>query len=145
MIVLDSSLLVAWTNPRDVHHGAASDFMRRFLDGEWEEGILLEYVFLEVVTVIQMRLDHPSAVAMGDQLLRARELVFVPSSDVFLSAVDIFRTQGALGLSFADAAIIAVARQSAEGRVATFDRGFSRVEGVSVLPEEVRESLAEDA
>ena len=111
--------------------------MRRFLAGEWEEGLLLEYVFLEVVTVIQMRLDHPSAVAVGDQLLRARELVFVPGSDLFLPAVDIFRSQGNLGLSFADAAIVAAARRSAGGRVATFDRGFGQVEGLSVLPEGV--------
>lgn len=137
MIVLDSSLLVAWTNERDGHHGEASDFMRRFLDGEWEEGLLLEYVFLEVVTVIQARLDHTSAVAVGDHLLRARELVFVPGSDVFLPAVEIFGSQGDLGLSFADAAIVAVARRSAGGRVATFDRAFRKVEGLSVHPEHV--------
>jgi predicted nucleic acid-binding protein len=136
VIVLDSSLLVAWTNERDVHHPAAADFMRRFLEGEWEEGLLLEYVFLEVVTVIQARLDHVSAVAVGDHLLRARELVFVPGSDVFLPAVELFRSQGDLGLSFADAAIVAVARRSAGGQVAAFDRAFQRVEGISVHPED---------
>lgn len=139
MIVLDSSLLVAWSNERDVHHPAAADFMRRFLEGEWEEGLLLEHVFLEVVTVIQARLDHPSAVSVGDHLLRARELVFVPGSDVFLAAVEVFRSQGDLGLSFADAAIVAVARRSAGGQVATFDRGFRRVEGISVYPEDASE------
>ncbi len=135
MIVLDTSLLVAWMNQGDVHHAAAASFMERFLEGEWEEGLLLEYVFLELVTVLQVRVDHPSAVGAGDTLLRAKELVFVPASDVFLPTVETFRLQGDRGLSFADAAVLTVARRSAEGRIATFDGAFREIEGVTVLPE----------
>lgn len=134
MIVLDTSLLVAWMNEVDAHHAAAASFMERFLKGEWEEGLLLESVFLELVTVLQMRVDHPTAVAAGDSLLGARELIFVPASDVFLPALETFRSQGDRGLSFADAAILTVARKSAEGRVATFDGAFRGVDGITVLP-----------
>jgi predicted nucleic acid-binding protein len=134
VIVLDTSLLVAWMNEGDVHHAAAAAFMERFLQGEWEEGLLLEYVFLELVTVLQMRVDHPTAVAAGDALLRARELLFVPASDVFLPALETFRSQGDRGLSFADAAILTVARRSAGGRVATFDGAFRGLDGITVLP-----------
>ncbi|MEX2528219.1 MAG: PIN domain-containing protein [Gemmatimonadota bacterium] len=134
MIVLDTSFLVAFHNERDTHHVAARALMERFLDGEWEEGLLLEYVFLEFVTVLQARLDHAAAVAAGDTLLRARELVFVPASDIFLPTLETFRAEGGGRLSFADAAIVTVARRSAGGQVATFDGGFLAVEGIDVQP-----------
>lgn len=134
MIVLDSSLLIAHLNPRDVHHERASAFMDRFLTGEWEEGVLLEYVLLEVLTVIQAKVDHGAAIQAADLLLDARELLFVACSDIFRATLDTFRTEGRKGIGFADAAVATAARQMAGGRVATFDRGFQRLPGVTVLP-----------
>ena len=52
MIVLDSSFLIGFYNERDAHHATARPLMDRFLAGEWGAGLLLEYVFLEVVTVL---------------------------------------------------------------------------------------------
>ena len=57
MIVLDSSFLIGFHNDRDAHHAKASSLMRDFLDGRWSKGLLLEYVFLEVVTVLLCRPD----------------------------------------------------------------------------------------
>ena len=65
MIVLDSSFLIGFHNPSDAHHRAASVLMERFLAGEWGKGLLLEYVFLEVVTVIMLRLDLAAASRTG--------------------------------------------------------------------------------
>lgn len=134
MIVLDTSLLVAHLNPHDRHHQAAADIMTQFLEGEWGDGVLLEYVFLELVTVIQVRIDHGTAVRVADQMMAAAELVFIPCSDVFLPSLETFRAEGQRGLSFADAAVVTVARKVADGRVGTFDRGFEGVGGVSVIP-----------
>jgi predicted nucleic acid-binding protein len=134
MIVLDSSLLIAHLNPRDVHHARASTFMDRFLAGEWEEGILLEYVLLEVLTVIQAKVDHGAAVQAAEILLGARELLFVACSDIFRATLDTFRLEGRSGIGFADAAVVVAARQMAGGRVATFDRGFQGLPGVTVIP-----------
>ena len=53
MIILDTSFLVAYHNERDVNHAAAGAIMSRFLTGEWGDGWLLEYVYLEVVTVLR--------------------------------------------------------------------------------------------
>ena len=74
MIVLDSSFLVAYHNSRDVHHEAAAEAMVRFLDSEWGHGLLLEYVFLEVVTVLMVRRGPEVAADVADVLLGAREL-----------------------------------------------------------------------
>ena len=61
MIVVDSSFLCAWYNDRDVHHPSAREVMKRFLDGEWGRGILLDYVLLEVATVLLARRGRESA------------------------------------------------------------------------------------
>jgi predicted nucleic acid-binding protein len=133
VIVLDSSFLVAFHNAGDVHHAAAEHLMKRLLDGEWGPALLLEYVFLEVVTVLRMRLDLPTAASVGETLLRAREVEFVPCSEVFLQAFDVFRLERGTTLSFADAAITAVARRHPPGFVATFDADFEGLEAVTVV------------
>lgn len=134
MIVLDSSFLVAYHNSRDVHHQAAAAIMADLLDDRWGRGLLLEYVFLEVVTVIMARRGREAAASVADVLLEARELELVPCSGLFLDAVETFRRQRDTRLSFVDAAIVNVALERADGIVATFDRELSGLEGISAVP-----------
>lgn len=134
MIVLDSSFLIAFHNSRDVHHEPAAGMMTDLLDGRWGQGLLLEYVFLEVVTVLLARRGLDIASAVSATLLGARELDFVPCSELFTDTVEVFQRQQATTLSFADAAIVHVARHRAKGLVATFDRDFARVTGITVMP-----------
>jgi predicted nucleic acid-binding protein len=134
VIVLDSSFLCAWYNESDVHHGAAAEVMRRFLAAEWGKGLLLEYVFLEVVTVLLARRGRESALEAAHHLLTARELELVPCSEIFHATLVTFRAQRGRRLSFTDAAIVTVARQLERALVATFDRGFDQVEGLQVVP-----------
>jgi predicted nucleic acid-binding protein len=133
VIVLDSSFLIAFQNTKDVHHAAAERVMQRLLAGEWGSALLLEYVFLEVVTVLRMRLDQPTAVRLGETLIRAREVDFVPCADLFVPAFDTFRVEAAAELGFVDAAIVTVARRHPPGFVATFDADFKELEGVTVV------------
>ena len=83
MIVLDSSFLVAFHNRNDVHHDAAAEVMDQLLAGRWGQALLLEYVFLEVVTVLLVRRGHDVASRVGTLLLDAPEIDFVPCSDSF--------------------------------------------------------------
>mgnify|MGYP000918996561 CR=1 FL=1 len=130
MIVLDSSFLIGFYNERDGHHGAARALMNRFQNGEWGRGLLLEYVFLEVATVLIVRRDLGVAARVGQLLLEAEELEFVPCSDLFNETLDAFVGQGSTRLSFADAAIAHVARQRADGRVLTFDDELRKAPGI---------------
>ena len=100
MIVLDSSFIVAFHNERDAHHSLARGWMERFLEGEWGRGLLLEYVFLEVMTVLLVRRDIGVAARVGWLLLEAGELDFVPCSDLFPDAFRMFTRQGRTRLSF---------------------------------------------
>lgn len=134
MVLLDSSFVVAYHNRRDVHHVAAVAAMEPLLAGQWGQALLLEYVFVEVVTVLLARRGLDVAVRVATTLLRARELQFVPCSDLFLDALETFRSQTQGTLSFTDAAIVTVARGHDESVVATFDTDFRGIEGISVLP-----------
>lgn len=132
MIVLDSSFLIAFHNPKDAHHKAASELMGRFLAGEWGKGLLLEYVFLEVVTIIMLRLDLAAAIRVGHNLLEAEELEFVPCSDSFLETFDGFSRQNGTHLSFVDAALARAARNRADGQILTFDGDFRKLPSLRV-------------
>ena len=134
MIVLDSSFLIAYHNERDGQHEAARAAMDEFLAGKWGTGLLLEYVFLEVVTVIAVRRNLATAARVGRLLLGARELEFLPCSEIFLETFDVFCEQPATKLSFADAAIAAAARSRANGWVLTFDQEFEKAPGLLVAP-----------
>ena len=133
MIVLDSSFLIAYHNIGDVHHAAAARAMVHLAGGKWGEALLLEYVFLEVVTVLRIRRGKTVAAEVAEQLLQSREVEFVPCSELFLDALATFRREDA-PLSFADAAIVTVARRDKRGYVATFDKDFRNVAGVTVIP-----------
>ena len=134
MVVLDSSFLIAFHNRNDVHHRAAAETMEELLAGTWGQGLLLEYVFLEVVTVLLVRRGHQVAARVGTLLLDAAEVEFAPCSDFFLDSLDTFRTQREGRLSFADAAIVTVARRLDAHWIATFDRDFEGIDGVTVVP-----------
>lgn len=132
MIVLDSSFIIGFYNERDSHHQTARALMDRFLTGEWGRGLLLEYVFLEVTTVLLVRRDLTVAAGVGRLLLDASELDFVPCSDLFSEAFDAFAHQANTRMSFADAAIAHVALGRAGGLVLTFDDEFSRLPGIRI-------------
>lgn len=134
MIILDSSFLVAFHNTLDARHGPAGAVMADLLDGRWGSILLPEYVFLEVVTVLARRVDLEAAASVGDILLHAREIEFVPCIDFFHDAFGIFKGQPNSVLSFADAAIVAIARAREAKFVATFDSGFRAVPGITVVP-----------
>jgi predicted nucleic acid-binding protein len=133
VIVLDSTFLIAYHNARDVHHAAAARTMVGIVGGEWGKIALLEYVFLEIVTVLKLRLSASAAEEVGELLLDSREVDFVPCSDFFSETFSTFIKERA-SLSFTDAAIVAFARRNAKGRVATFDSDFRSIKGIVAVP-----------
>ena len=134
-IVLDTSFLVAYHNERDSHHPRALEVMEEVTSGRWGSALLPEYVFLELTTVLARRRDLAAAVSAGQWLLAAGDLEFVPCSEVFLDALELFRGLPGSNPSITDAAIVAIARRRNVDRVATFDRDFRLVEGLTVVPE----------
>ena len=134
MIVLDSSFLIAFHNRRDVHHAAAASAMADLRRGDFGRPLLIEYVFLEVVTVLLARRGHRAALEVADILMDAEEVEFLPCSDIFAAALREFRTRATARLSFVDAAIVAAAFRHEAEFVATFDEGFRGIEGLTPIP-----------
>src|SRR5258708_4149909 len=66
-------------------------------------GLLLEHVFLEVMTVLMAR-DLSVVTRIGQIRLDAQEPDFVPCSDFFQRTMESFSTQAGTRLSFTDAA-----------------------------------------
>lgn len=130
MIVLDASFLIGFYNDRDAHHAKASSLMRDFLDGRWGKGLLLEYVFLEVVTVLLVRTELAKAASVAGLLLESEELEFVPCSDLFAETVKSFTSQRKTKLSFTDSAIATTALKRSDGLVLTFDEEFRKVPAI---------------
>lgn len=133
MIILDTSFLVGLHNTRDVHHPAAVGLMDRLVAGEWGQALLLEYVFLELTTVLLARRGIDVATRVGRLLLESREVDFLPCSDIFVETFETFVRQPEGTLSFTDAAIATVARREPQAVVATFDRGLARAAGITAV------------
>jgi predicted nucleic acid-binding protein len=135
MIILDSSFLIAFHNENDIHHRSAAKLMPQLIVGNFGQLLMPEYVYLEVVTVVALKRDFPTAIKVGSALLNAKEIQFVPCSHFFQDAWRYFQSQGTGAvLSFIDAALVALAKQRGVRHLATFDKGFQKVPEFSIQP-----------
>lgn len=134
MIVLDASAVVAYWNARDAHHKAARSLMEDLDAGRWGRGILPEYVFLEILTVLGRRTNPKKAADIGRLLLKQREIEFVRCARYLPEALGIFRGQDSMKIGLVDATVVAIARGLDDPNVATFDRALAARDDVRVLP-----------
>jgi predicted nucleic acid-binding protein len=134
MIVVDASVLIAYYHPSDAHFAAANAVIQDIATGRYGKALMLEYVFLETVTVLMSRLGQARAAVIGQSLVQSREMDFVPCSELFLDAFETFATPTGARLSFTDAAIVTIARHNDPPYVATFDGGIAAVPGIVAIP-----------
>ncbi|HEY8056461.1 MAG TPA: PIN domain-containing protein [Terriglobales bacterium] len=134
MIVLDTSFLVGLYNLHDAHRQAAWATQPDFASGSWGDGVLLEYVFLETMSVLLQRAGLSHAVAIGNLLRNSKEILFVPCSKLCQKAWEGFAEQASTRLSLTDIAVAQFAIEHADGRVLSFDREMAKVPGVRLLP-----------
>jgi predicted nucleic acid-binding protein len=135
VIVLDSSVLIAFFNDRDVHNASAKQALRELDSGKWGKGLILEYVFVETVNVVKRRVSIPVALDAGRFMRHSRQVELSLSSEVFAKTWDEFRYDFSSPLSFVDLAVAHVARERAGGKVLTFDRAFRGVAGIKAEPQ----------
>lgn len=134
MIVTDSSYFIAAFNPRDAHHFRARTVTLELASGRLGNVALLEYVFLETVTVLITRLGAESAISAGRSLLETRDFQFVPCSELFASTFETFATQTTTRLSLTDIAIARYAHEFADGKIVSFDEELRRLPGLQAFP-----------
>ncbi len=133
MILLDSSLIVAYSNERDIHHGRALKLMEEIDGGLYGTPVISDYIFDEVVTVLLIRTGDLEMVGeVGRTLLESTMMLRVDEA-TFKRAWQIFLNQPKPTLSFTDCTSIALCRGYGVGRIATFNMDFKDVEGLEVI------------
>ncbi len=74
MIFIDSSVIIAYKNADDINHDKSVKILKRLTDGEYTAGIISEFVFAEVTTVVALRMNMDAAKEVGEILLNAKEI-----------------------------------------------------------------------
>jgi len=133
LIFLDSSAIIAYKNADDINHKKAVNIFQKLNAGEYGIGVISEFVFSEVTTVLALRKNMEAAKEVGNVLLEAREIEIMKASEVFERTWDIFTHQEDTALSFVDASNLACMEKSTIRKIATFDRDFVKIRSVEVV------------
>ncbi len=131
MILLDSGVVLAYTNTTEEHHKRAVEIFDRIDAGAYGTAVITDYVFDEAITLILSRTKNfKMALKTGEYLLEAVEMI--NTEMVFEDSWKIFKTQNSQRLSFTDCSIIAVCKANGIATIATFDRALKEESGLAV-------------
>ncbi len=133
MIFLDSSVIIAYKNADDSNHKKAVEIFRKLGEGNYGTGVISEFVFSEVVTVLALRISFETAKEVGSILLEAEETEIMKASDLFERSWDIFTGQKNTALSFVDASNLACMEWKKIRKIATFDKDFLKVSSIEIV------------
>ncbi len=133
MIFLDSSAIIAYKNADDINHKKAVDIFQKLNAGEYGMGVISEFVFSEVTTVLAIRKSLKAAIEVGNVLLEAKEIEIMNASEVFERTWNIFSDQENTGFSFVDASNLACMEMRKIRKIATFDKDFQKIRSVEVV------------
>jgi predicted nucleic acid-binding protein len=133
VILLDSSLIVAYSNEVDENHAKAKKVVDDVAKEKYGTPVITDYVFDEVVTVMLVRTKSLARVTkLGETLLGATQLVRI-DEDLFGAAWVIFKQQRKNKFSFTDCTSIAVCKANGISNVATLDEDFAELDNVSAI------------
>jgi predicted nucleic acid-binding protein len=123
VIVLDASVLIAYLDGEDAHHGAAESLLAREIDDEFA----VDPLTLAEVLVGPARAGRLDTALGALRALEVRELPFPPSTAVRLAGLRV-----ETGLRMPDCCVL-LAGQDAAARIAAFDDRLVRAaEGVGL-------------
>lgn len=120
-LVLDTSFLVALFNNNDVFHKKA---LKRREQIKNEILLLPEYVVLELTTILGIKTSVKISQKATNELLHAKEVRFIPCSEIFASAFKRFHKQDLYKLSFVDCALLEIKESYGASEILTFDKAL---------------------
>lgn len=130
-LFVDTSALAGLYRKEDSHHSKAASFL-----SQWEGGALQtsNLVFAETATLLASRHGQDAAIRFCEDFLASRRLI-VHYADEALerAALAVLKSFRDKGLSFVDAATIALVRAEGLDGVFGFDEDFERC-GVRLYP-----------
>lgn len=129
-ILIDTGVFYAFFNKDADRHKQAFELFTSISDGKFGKPILLDYVFDELITLFQHKVDNTSASEIGGDILQLVEQDFFTfmqvSVDIFRNSWDLFKDQGENNrpLSFTDCCLIATTKVFNIAYLASFDKQF---------------------
>ncbi len=126
MIFVDSSVWDASLNERDENHDLSRTILKEVKNGEYGKIIVTDYVIDEVLTWINRKVDHDTAVEISEEFFEDPTIETVKVNwAVIHRARELFSERDYL--SFTDATTAVVMNTRDIQRIATFDSDFSKV------------------
>lgn len=133
MILLDTSFLVAYFNRRDQNHKNARNIINDIVSKKFGSIYLTDYIFNETVTVSLIKTkDLNKTTSIGDYLLKSLEMIWI-DENLFSEGWKIFCNQRGTRLGFTDCTTIAAMRYNDIDIIATFDKDFTKVDGIKLI------------
>lgn len=118
MVILDSSVWIAFLNKKDAQHKKAEKIFISI------SGVvaITEYVILEVCSVLAMRVGKKEADGFVDMVFQNKDVKILFSSPLFfMSTIGVFKDFGKNKLSFVDCSLLHL---SSEYEVVTLDKSL---------------------
>ena len=131
MIFIDANLFLAYKNESDVHQAAALCVWDEIVSGKYGRAITSDYVFSEVVGVALRKRGKSEAMELGSHILKSMFVSYVDES-IFAPAWAEF-SSSTISLSFVDWTHVIFMKSSQIEHIATFDKAFKEVNGISVV------------
>ena len=120
-IFVDSNFLIALYNVSDNLHQGARELAKRVSD-QGSSLYVSNYVLLEVLTVLSQKIDHPTAIKVGENLRNSGKITNVHIDEALNDqSWQIFQAIQAKNMSFVDCSHIAVMNYVGIKRLLSFD------------------------
>ena len=136
MIVIDTSLLVAYWSRHDAHHEKARKAMPSIVDGSYGPALIPEYVYVEFLTVLASRAGMDATRKAITTLTLGQQFTIVRSTRLLPNAQGVFRKQDTFQFSLVDVMVLLLAWSYQPAYVATFDDGIRKHRRIVPVPAE---------
>lgn len=120
MIILDSNIWIAYLNINDNQHRKAELLLSKIEDNI----VITEYIIMEVVTVLSMRVGKQTADSFIDLVTNNQNIEVMSSSNEFFNnSLNNFLKYKKNNLSFVDISLLGLSKKY---QVFTFDRNLEK-------------------
>lgn len=136
-VFVDANVFIALLNKDDALHERAVSLWTRLKEKE-SRVATANGVVSEVITVLSQRASKALALQFADTIYRRSrdiELIYA-DEDIEIAALGHLRSWPTKNASFVDAIIVAIMEKRGIAYLASFDRIFRNMPGISVLPED---------
>jgi uncharacterized protein len=133
MILIDSSVFVAYVVEGDTNHERAIEVIRQIAKGDFGAVFTSDYIFDETTTVTLIRSKSlQKAVLVGNYIKSSIQIIKI-NEDLFEDSWEMFKNQKKSKLSFTDCSNISIMRANGIEHIATFDDELKKFASTDVV------------